>query len=307
MNFKQIQYFSEVVQQGTLARAAERLFVAPTAISMQIAQLEQKLGGELFNRNVKPMALTPLGQFFLPRARELLAQHLLLEQQSKDLATGNAGWLGIGFVRSLMYSILPKVIRIFRAQYPDVKLELVELLSDFQPDQLRSGRIHLGLSRHTSMVPVPNDLQHHLLFEDSFVAAIAADHPLAKRATLKLADLATMPLILYPKNPASSFAAHLLSLVRMHGIEPQISNAAMDEIHTALGLVAAGMGYTIMGASVAERGPQDLAFVPIDELTETTRVMVITKSQEKNPLVQIMLEILEQEKPAGRTESKTPA
>ncbi len=147
------------------------------------------------------------------------------------------------------------------------------------------------------MVPVPSGLQHHMLFEDPFVAAIAADHPLAKRTTLKLANLAGLPLILYPKNPASSFAAHMLNLVRAHGIEPQISNEAMDEIHTALGLVAAGMGYTIMGASVAERGPQDLAFVPIAELTETTRVIAITKATDTNPLVKAMLTILENEKP----------
>jgi LysR family transcriptional regulator, benzoate and cis,cis-muconate-responsive activator of ben and cat genes len=293
MNFKQVHYFCAVVQHGTLARAAEHLFVAPTAISMQIAQLEQNLGGALFNRAVKPMALTDLGQFFLPRARELLAQNQLLEQQSKDLAAGRAGWLGLGFVRSLMYSILPKAVRMFRAQYPDVRIELVELLSDFQPDQLRSGRIHIGLSRHTSSVPAPPDLRHHLLFDDPFVVAIAADHPLAKKTTIKLADLAALPFILYPKNPASAFAAYLLDIVRAHGIEPQISNEAMDEIHTALGLVAAGMGYTIMGASVAQRGPQDLAFVNIAELTETTKVLAITKALETNPLVEAMLEILD--------------
>lgn len=296
MKFKQLQYFCEVVQQGTLARAAERLFVAPTAISMQIAQLEQNLGGELFNRSVKPMALTALGEFFVPRARELLAQNLLLEQQSKDLAAGNAGWLGIGFVRSLMYSILPKAVRIFRAQYPNVKIELVELLSDFQPEQLRSGRIHMGLSRLTNAVPATGDLDHHLLFEDAFVVAIAADHPLAKLPIVKLSDLANLPLILYPKNPASSFAAHLLDIVRSHGIEPQISNAAMDEIHTALGLVAAGLGYSIMGASIAERGPQDLAFVRLAELTETTRVVAITKATDTNPLVMAMLEIFKDAK-----------
>jgi DNA-binding transcriptional LysR family regulator len=67
----------------------------------------------------------------------------------------------------------------------------------------------------------------------------------------------------------------------------------MDEIHTALGLVAAGMGYTIMGASVAQRGPHDLAFVHIAELTETTKVLAITKAQESNPLVEAMLEILD--------------
>ena len=68
MNFRQLRYFCEVVDSGTLTRAAERLFVAPTAISMQIAQLEESVGGALFDRSAKPMTLTPLAATFC-RAR----------------------------------------------------------------------------------------------------------------------------------------------------------------------------------------------------------------------------------------------
>ncbi len=106
MNFRQLRYFCEVVDAGTLARAGERLYVAPTAISMQITQLEASVGGALFDRSAKPMALTPLGHYFLPRARELLKQGQRLEADTRDMASGRRGWLGIGFVRSLLYSVL---------------------------------------------------------------------------------------------------------------------------------------------------------------------------------------------------------
>jgi len=129
MKITQVRCFCEVVDTGTLARAAERMHIAPTAISMQIAQLEQELGGELFDRSVKPMALTALGRFFLPRAHEFLSIGERLEQDTKDMATGRQGWLGIGFVRSLIYSVVPAAVQAFRREHPEVKLELIELLS----------------------------------------------------------------------------------------------------------------------------------------------------------------------------------
>ncbi len=296
MNLKQVRYFCEVVDSGTLSRAAERLFVAPTAISMQMAQLEDTLGGALFDRSVKPMVLTTLGQFFLPRAREWLALAHQLEQVTKDVAIGKTGWLGIGFVRSLMYSIVPKAVRLFRAQHPDVKLELVELLSEEQPEQLRSGRIHIGLARHTRIEEPPSDFRYQLLFEDPFVAAVPAQHALAQKGKASLKSLSALPLIVFPKNPSSSFAAHVVSMVNAAGIEPRIGNEAI-EIHTALGLVAAGMGYSIMGASVADRGPHDVVFLEVPELRATTRVVAVTRIQESAPLVASMLSILENEKP----------
>ncbi len=293
MNFKQINCFCEVVASGTLARAAERLHVAPNAISMQIAQLEDKLGGTLFDRRVKPMVLTSLGQFFLPRARELLAQGNRLEQLTRDVASGKAGWLGIGFVRSLMYSIVPRAVRTFKTLHPEVKIELVELLSEDQPEQLHAGKIHLGLSRHTRTEEAPLGLQHHFLFDDPYVAAVPAQHPIAKKKKTTLKALSEMPLIVFPKNPTSSYAHHVLSMVHAAGVQPRTGNEAI-EIHTALGLVAAGMGYSIMGGSVAERGPSDVAFVALPELRTASRVVAVTRTDASAPLADAMLSVLRQ-------------
>ncbi|EWS66125.1 Cat operon transcriptional regulator [Hydrogenophaga sp. T4] len=252
MNFRQLKYFCEVVRCGTLTRAAEQLHVAPTAISMQISQLEAELGGELFNRNAKPMALTPLGLFFLPRAREVLSQGLRLEQDAKDLASGKSGWLGVGFVRSMIYSVLPDAIRSFRERHPEVKLELVELLSERQPEHLRNGRIHIGLSRLEQAQDPPTGLCQTTLFEDAFVAAIPAHHSLADQPSVTLAQLSGLQMISFPKDPSSTYAMHVQSTLKKAGAVIQVGHEAI-EIHTALGLVAAGLGFAIVGASVSHR------------------------------------------------------
>lgn len=291
MNIRQLRYFCEVVNSGTGTRAAQRLFVAPTAISMQISQLEVEIGGALFDRSVKPMALTTLGHFFLPRARELLAQMARLEHDARDVASGRRGWLGIGFVRSVLYSVLPGAVRSFQAQHPDIKIELIEMLSEQQPAQLRSGRIHIGLSRYTHPVVPPADLTHTKLFEDAFVAAVPAQHPLAQLADLRVASLAELPLISYPKDPLSSFATHVLSILHEAGAQPRVGHEAI-EIHTALGLVAAGLGYALVGASIAAHGHNDVVFVKLPELAARTTVLAVTRSDEANLLVSGILELL---------------
>lgn len=291
MKFSQIRCFCEVAEAGTLARAAERLFIAPTAVSMQIAQLEDKLGGELFDRSVKPMALTSLGRFFLPRARELVAMTQGLEQATRDVATGKRGWLAIGFVRSLIYSVVPAAVQAFRREHPDVKIDLVELLSEDQPAQLRNDRIQIGLSRLNGPQGPPADLEHTLLFEDPFVAAVPITHPLAERQTATLAALDELSFINYPKDPKSGYAAHVQSVLRESGAQLRIGHEAI-EIHTALGLVAAGLGFAVVGASVARRGPNDVKFLPLPEVRSRTRILAVSRQGEHSPLVVSMLATL---------------
>ena len=291
MKINQVRCFCEVVDTGTLARAGERLHIAATAISMQIAQLEQQLGGALFDRGVKPMALTALGQFFLPRAREFLATGERLEQDTKDMASGKRGWLGIGFVRSLIYSVVPAAVLAFRREYPDVKLELVELLTEAQPVQLRNDRIQIGLSRLIDSGEPPSGLEYTHLFDDPFVAAVPMQHPLARRKSVTLAQLEALPLISFPKDRASGYTSYVQSLLRERGARPRIGHEAI-EIHTALGLVAAGLGYAVVGASVAMRGPQDVSFLLLPELEASARIVAVSREGEQSAPAAAMLATL---------------
>lgn len=292
MKINQVRCFCEVVDTGTLARAAERLHIAATAISMQIAQLEQEFGGELFDRRVKPMALTALGRFFLPRAREFVATAERLEQDTRDMAAGKHGWLGIGFVRSLIYSVVPAAVQTFRREHPDVKLELVELLSEVQPEHLRNERIQIGLSRLVGAFEPQSGLRYTPLFDDPFVAAVPMHHPMARLKTVTLAQLDALPLISFPKDRTSGYASYVQSLLREHGARPRIGHEAI-EIHTALGLVATGLGYAVVGASVATRGPQDVSFLSLPEITSRAQIVAVSRDGEQSVHAATMLATLQ--------------
>ena len=291
MNLRQIRYFCEVVAAGSAAQAAEKLCVAPTAISMQLAQLEQHLGGELFDRSRRPMELTSLGKFFHPRAKGLLSQFRHLDDEAREIAAGKTGWIGLGFVRSAIFSILPNAVRSFRSVFPNVHFDLIEVLSEYQPEQLRERHIDVGISRFLGSFEQSVDLNYTVMLDEPFVAAIPMDHPLAKRSSISAAEFSTLPFILYPKDPKSPFGEKMLSSLREVGGTPVLAYEAI-EIYTALALVGAGLGGTLVGRSIAENNRGDVMFVPLNDFNAGTTVVAMTRRSEDSKLVAAFLKTI---------------
>lgn len=291
MNLRQLRYFCEVVEAGSARAAASRLFVAPTAISMQLALLEEALGGQLLDRSSRPMVLTPLGEFVYPKARELLAAASRLEREACGMAAGKFGWLGIGFTRSVIFSVLPEAVRTMQSVFPDVRIDLMEILTEDQSKSLRNGVIHIGLARVIGELPKESDLAYSELFDDPLVAAVPIQHPLATKEKVTASDLGSLAYITYPGNAGSQFSRQVLALLENAGALPRIGHEA-KEIHTALSLVAAGLGATVVGQSVAMNNRTDVRFLPISDIATYSRVIAVRKADSVYPLSQSFLDIL---------------
>lgn len=284
MNLRQIRYFCTVVEAGSAVLAAETLFVAPTAISMQLAQLEDHLGGELFDRSRRPMELTSLGKYFYPRAKELLSHAGRLDDETRGIASGKRGWLGVGFVRSTTFTVLPTAVRKFRESCPEVHLDLVEVLSEYQPEQLRQGRIDLGISRFIGPFEQSGDLHYAVMLDEPFVAVIPIGHSLARQKSVSAVELSQLPFILYPKDPRSPFGLQMLTALESAGGQPVVGYEAI-EIHTALALVGAGLGTILVGRSIARNNRRDVKFVPVRDIDLTTTLVMITRNGDENKLI----------------------
>ncbi len=291
MNLKQLRYFCAIVDAGSSALAAEHLFVASSAISMQLTLLEDHVGGELFDRSRRPMELTPLGKFLYPRAKEMLSQMSRLDEDARGLAGGRRGWLGIGFVRSTLFSILPRTVQRFRALYPEVQLDLVEMLTEYQPAQLRSGRIHIGLSRFAGAFDRSADLTFTHVLDDPLVVALPKDHPLARKNSLSAQDLESQSMIFYPKDSRGVFGQQLKNLLATANVRFTAAYEAI-EIHTALALVGAGMGLTLVARSAMQNNRSDIVFRGVDDLHQDTTLMAITRQGEINSLADAFIDIL---------------
>ena len=291
MNLKQLNIFCTIVDSGSASGAADKLHVAATAISMQLAALEDDLGGKLFDRSTRPMTLTTLGQFIYPKARELLSNARQIYYEAQGIAGGELGWLSIGFVRSTLHSLIPQAVRHMRAAFPKVRIDLDEMLSEHQSDMIRKGVIHIGISRHIGDHERESDMRYFSLLNDPMVVAVPIHHPLAAQTSVKPAELDVMPFICFPKDPSSQFSRLSLAHLRQHGGTPSVGYEA-KEIHTALGLVSAGLGVTLVGKTVSQNNRTDITFLPLDAEPLNSEIYAVTALDLTDPLAENFVQIL---------------
>lgn len=256
MNLRALQCFVILAEELNFSRAAERLHIAQPALSQQIRLLEERLDTQLVDRARRPLRLTEAGHYLCTEARQILNSWDQASLGAQEISLGRRGWLSVGFTRSSMYSILPPALKAFHLAYPRVELKLFEMLTDEQTDALRDMRIHVGIGRQP--LDIPGCTSYPILRERVMVA-LAPDHPLAGRQKVRITELADTPLILYPKHQSAQFKHSVQTLYRDAGVTPFVAHQAY-EIQTAIALVAAGLGVTVVGESVARHGRTDVVF-----------------------------------------------
>lgn len=281
MELRHLRYFIAVARERNFSRAAGQLHIAQPPLSRQIKQLEDELGVELFDRATRPLRLTPAGQFFHTQAEQAIERLAEATESARRIARGRRAWLGIGFVPSALYGALPEVIRRFRQAQPEVEVGLSELTTLQQIEALKAGRIDVGFGRlafdDAAIVGTVVD-------EEPLVAALPAHHPLARRRRVPLALLAAEPLLLYPARPRPSYADQVLAAFRARGLQPAIGLEA-NEMQTALGLVAADVGYAIVPRSVQGLHREGLAYVSLEDKGVVSPVIMNLRAGEAAPLL----------------------
>lgn len=289
MDFRHLKYFVAVADEQNFTRAAERLHISQPPLSRQIQDLEEELGTPLFERGSRPLKLTDAGRFFYGHATRLLEHAAQAVRSTKRIATLERR-LVIGFVASTMYGALPLLVRKFRAACPQTELALVEMSTVEQIEALKNGRIDVGFGRVRLDDP---SIKREILREERLVVAIPAEHELAvATGPLTLAEVAPHPLLVYPRNPRPSYADQVLSLFRDLGLEP-VSVHEMQEMQTALGLVASGMGLCVVPASVHRLRPDEVVYRPLAEPQAVSPIIMSTRLQDQSADIALLRQLID--------------
>jgi DNA-binding transcriptional LysR family regulator len=288
MELRHLRYFSVLGSTLNFTRAAEQLHIAQPPLSRQIQQLEDELGVELLDRSSRPLALTRAGAFFYEQSLQILARLQEISLATKRLGDGKRRWIGVGFVPTLLYGALPKVIQKFMAAHPELDVVLTELTSIQQVEALRAGRIDVGLGR----VPIEADgLLNTVIEEEPLVAVLPASSELAKLKRVSLEVLSSQTIILYPAQPRPSFADQVLSHFRNRGF-PIRSTYETNGLQTALGMVAAGIGFSLVPRSVQQFRREDIVYRPISDTGIFSPVLMTTRLDDQSKdLVSLCAEI----------------
>lgn len=256
MNLRTLQYFVVLSEELNFSHAADRLHIAQPALSQQIRRLERELGAELVDRGQRPVRLTEAGNYLVAAARQILQASEDAAIGTREVGRGIRGWLTVGFTRSSMYSVLPEALKVFHRRHPHVELRLFEMVTEEQTDALREGRIQIGIGRQPTDI---DGFQRRTLLREPVMIVMSPDHPLSGQKLIKISEVADIPLILYPKLPTARFATFIESMYRDDGLVPPVEYRT-HEIQTAIGLVAAGLGVTFVGESVARHGRADVTY-----------------------------------------------
>jgi DNA-binding transcriptional LysR family regulator len=249
METHQLRYFLAVVQTGRFTAAAKACNVSQPSLSVQIAKLEDELGGALFERTRKGGKLTARGETFLPRARAILEQMESAKEDAKALSGLTLGKVSLGCMPTTGAHLLPPLLTAFRKSYPKIQVHLKEESSPDLARDLEQGEIEMAILDEAGLRP---SLSHQIILTESLLLALPAKHPLAPltgKNQLSLKQVAEEPFILM--KTGHGFRQITLALYRKAGLEPKVVFESAG-IETVQALVAAGLGISLVPQMVAK-------------------------------------------------------
>lgn len=259
MELRHLRYFIAVAEELHFGRAAKRVHIAEPPLSQQIRRLEEELKIKLFDRTTRRVQLTDGGRAFLREARLTLSQADWAIRVGTRASRGEIGELSLGFVPAADMKLLPRILPTFRRRYPDVHLELYSQSGAAQLQALREGRIHAGFL----FKPVEEDsLFVDSVLKEPLVVVLPSSHRLAKKQQIALKTLAQEPFIFFRRDVAPGFYDVIANCCLQAGFSLKIRQEA-DHIQTNLGLVAMGLGISLLPASIQVIQRAGIAYRPL--------------------------------------------
>lgn len=237
---RQLSFLVCAADEGTVAGAAARLHVSPSAVSEALSELERSLGTQLtVRRRARGLTLTSTGADVVARARALLASSRELESSLRGAPGELVGPITIGCYPTLARTILPPLLQGFGRLHPRVDLAVLEATHDRLRGPLEDGRVDVAFVYDTL---IPGEPQRAKLFELPAHVIVAADDPLAAEGVVRLEQLVDRDLILLDAPPSSE---HTLSLFAARGLTPRVRHRVQSS-EAVRALVARGLGYGIL-------------------------------------------------------------
>lgn len=288
MELRHLRYFVAVANERNFTRAAEVLNIAQPPLSRQIRQLEEEMGVELFDREARPLRLTEAGRLLHEHAVHVLAGAEQLRVMMRGLAGKGHRRFVIGFVGSTLYGALPEVIRRFRDAERHLEVSVIECSTVEQITALKEGRIDVGFGRLRFEDPA---IRRIVLAEEPLVAVVPPDHPLALCGkAIHLAQIADEPLIVYPRPARPSYADQILGIFHDLGLQPDPVQE-VRELQTAIGLVAAHAGLSIVPGSVQRMRRDDVVYLPVADRGARSPIMMIHRTGDVSPELTRLIDI----------------
>jgi len=259
IELRHLRYFMAVADDLHFGRAARRLALSSPSLSIQIKQLEGLVGARLFDRHSRRVTLTDAGLVFRDAARRILREVDAAVAATRQADAGETGELRVGFGPTLMLSTLAQVVSAYRSRHPGVHIDLRELTTGDQIAALLRGDLDVGFVRGAEA-----DARLHVepFAREPLLIAVNRHHALAGARAVPVSALADEPWVLFPRTTAPLLHEQVMKLCRDAGFSPRVVQESR-EVYTTVGLVGAGVGVTIVPATVQRMSWKGVVYKPI--------------------------------------------
>lgn len=285
MNTNQLRYFVCAAQLRSFTRAANECYISQTAITQQIRALEESLQVQLFDRENRPVTLTPAGEVFLVEAKAILERMEAAVSKTKDAATGLVGALRIGYIKGYERSGLSGRLRRFHKSNPNILLTCFRGDVDTLAAGLLSGDYDLIFTEGSAELLRSPQTEHREVEHTPLTAVLYRRHPLAQRACVRREDLKNERIIVMePAREPAVRDDRFLEKYLQAGYRPDIICRTGDA-ESVLMMVDAEEGVSILPAYVTDKltNAENLIFLPLEGENEWETIRCVWRKNDHNP------------------------
>ncbi|WP_225936170.1 LysR family transcriptional regulator [Caballeronia sp. NK8] len=277
-----LRCFVAVAEELHFGRAATRLFMTQPPLSRQIQLLEQALDLVLFERNSRSVKLTAAGRTYYEDAVRILRLSTQAADSARRVARGDVGQVTMGFTAVSGYHLVPSLIAAVRDELPGIRVVLKEMVSLQQVKALESREIDLGVMRAQFFM---HGIQYQRIAREPLQLAIPVGHPLAKRRAIAARDLDGQPFVMYSHDGGKYFHDRIAGLLAASGVQADYVQY-IDQTHTIVALVRAGVGVAIVPASARELCFEEVVFRPLWAQDAYADIDLAWSEEQTNPAVE---------------------
>lgn len=288
MELRQLRYFVAVAEEGSISRAAKRIFLTQPALSRQIKALEEEIGHCLLERQAHSVRLTTVGKAFLPEAQGLLKHATeVLEHAKQAHPTVH---IRVGYAPSLASDFLSEVLERFVQIHPSARVELLDLSSQEMLVQLEAETLDVAV--------LPGDRlpTHRIdwvpLWRTPWQLAVSRKHPLAKRTKVTPEEIASEPLLMYCRKDYPEYWDFVQEWLRPHRKQLRIKGE-YDGVESLMAGVGSGSGVALVAGRCTGRIPQRVQLKTISNSPEPLCIAAaLRKPSASSPALAVFIEEL---------------
>lgn len=307
MELRHLRYFVAAAEEEHFGRASDRLFVTRPAVSQIIADLEDELGVELFERQPHGVKLTAAGRAILPRLQSIMSDLNQVITLAKQVGEGKVGGLSIGYGSLTLYHPLFRAaIKRYLEYHPNVALSLVEMPTSDQVKAVLDGKIQAGFmhfgpdagqtrKQRKGSVQTEGEasLERYVIQTGGLGVVVPDDHALAKKKAVSLSQLAGERFVVVPRSSVSPGYGPLFALCQEAGFEPQV----VQEVHSIasqmnLISVGVGIGLTVLGKDF--NYPSGVAVIRLMDANYKTNFQLCWMKGRTEPVLQQFIDVVKE-------------